>query len=168
MQILHILTASLQDCQRVIAAALSAGFRESGAVSLAPSKSGETNPMVAVRSTGYSYDSIIGYRNHADENVSIVDDQYLQTMANIANERFQINAERITRFRAALLQQYHTCQDEGFPNNEPVWENAEARKQRKRAEGLARQQALKEQRGSDAADVNNRTEAESILDNMFK
>ncbi|KAJ4356027.1 uncharacterized protein N0V89_004054 [Didymosphaeria variabile] len=143
--ILHILTASLEDCQRVLTAALSAGFRESGAVSMTPSKSGEINPMVAVRSTGYSFDSIIGYHDDAGRNIALVDQKYLQTLMHIANERFQINAERIARFRTALLRQYQHQPFESSGSAASEWEDAEARKQRKRAEGLARQQALKNQ-----------------------
>jgi len=158
------LTASLEDCQRVLTAALSAGFRESGALSLTPAKSGEVNPMVAVRSTGYSYDSIIGYHNDDEENIALVDDYYLQTMVNVANERFQINTERIARFRAALLQQYHPQPIEG---SEGEWENAEVRKQRKRAEGLARQQALKAQSEFDAASSESTSVTDSGLNGMF-
>ncbi|KAF2446926.1 hypothetical protein P171DRAFT_471362 [Karstenula rhodostoma CBS 690.94] len=161
--ILHILTASSTDCQRVLTAALSAGFRESGAVSLAPSKSGEINPMVAVRSTGYSFDSIIGYHNSSGQNIALVDEEYLQTLVHVANERFQINKERIARFRTALLQQYGPQ-----PTESPVsgWEDAEARKARKRAEGFARQQALKEQTEPDNAN-NSASNLDGSLNNMF-
>ncbi|KAF9738337.1 hypothetical protein PMIN06_009875 [Paraphaeosphaeria minitans] len=151
--ILHILTASLQDCQSVLNAALGAGFRESGAVSLAPSKSGEINSMVAVRSTGYSFDSIIGYHDSSGQNIALVDGSYLQTLVHIANERFQINTERIARFRAAVLQQYQPQQTERSRGAISEWEDPEARKARKRAEGLARQQALKIQTESNNASI---------------
>ncbi|KAL1605412.1 hypothetical protein SLS60_004962 [Paraconiothyrium brasiliense] len=151
MQILHILTASLGDCQHVLTAALSAGFRESGAVSLTPSKSGEINPMVAVRSTGYSFDAIIGYHDDAGRNIALVDQEYLQTLVHIANERFHINTERIARFRTALLGQYQHQPTESFGSAASEWEDAEVRKQRKRAEGLARQQTLKDQSESNPA-----------------
>ncbi|EUC38915.1 hypothetical protein COCCADRAFT_353 [Bipolaris zeicola 26-R-13] len=135
--ILHILTASIDDAQHVLNAALAAGFRESGAVSLGSTK-GESNPIVAVRSAGYSFDSIIGYQNANGDNIALVNEKYLQTLVSIANERFKINLDRITRFRNALLdaQQQST-------SHPPDWEDADARKKRKREEGLARQQALK-------------------------
>lgn len=151
-QILHILTASLQDCQRVITAALSAGFRESGAVSLTPSNNGELNPIVAVRSTGYSNDSIIGYHDEHEENVALVDEQYLRHLVDIANERFQINMERISRFREALLEQYNPQNVPRQGDTGSEWEDAEARKLRKREEGLRRQQALKAQNQEDSTD----------------
>ncbi|CAI6339285.1 unnamed protein product [Periconia digitata] len=146
--ILHILTASMEDAQRVLTAALSGGFRESGAVSLQPAaKSGEMNPMVAVRSTGYSFDAVIGYQRDDGENVALVNEVYLRTLIAMANERFNTNSERIRRFRDALLEQYaqpshKTSTDLGGTK----WEDAETRRHRKREEGLARQRALKEER----------------------
>ncbi|KAK7189299.1 hypothetical protein DPSP01_003420 [Paraphaeosphaeria sporulosa] len=163
--ILHILTASLEDCQRVLTAALSAGFRESGAMSLAPSRSGELNPMVAVRSTGYSFDSIIGYHDSSGQNIALVDGNYLRTLVHVANERFQINTERIARFRVALLQQYQ--QNERHRGAISEWEDAGARKARKRAEGLARQQALKVQIESDSTNNVSAATQDGDLSNVF-
>lgn len=154
-QILHILAASLEDSRRVLTAALTAGFRESGAVSLNQMQSGELNPMVAVRSTGYSLDSIIGYQNDSGTNISIVDENYLQTLIGVANGRFNINTQRITRFRSSLLEQYKLHSDMDLLPTGPVWEDAKVRKQRKREEGLARQQALRYESvaGSTAAET---------------
>lgn len=136
----------------MLTAALSAGFRESGAVSLAPSKNGDIHPIAAVRSTGYSFDSIIGYHSNSSQNVALVDEEYLRTLVRIANERFQINTERIARFRTALLQQCNTHPTESSAGTVSTWEDAEVRKARKKAEGLARQQALKAQALSQNAD----------------
>jgi tRNA wybutosine-synthesizing protein 3 len=131
------LSASIDDAQHVLNSALAAGFRESGAVSLGSIK-GESNPIVAVRSAGYSFDSIIGYQDENGDNIALVDEKYLRTLVCIANERFSINFDRITRFRNALLEtQKHGT---SYP---PDWEDADARKQRKREEGLARQQTLR-------------------------
>ncbi|KAF2017430.1 hypothetical protein BU24DRAFT_432159 [Aaosphaeria arxii CBS 175.79] len=145
--ILHILTASIDHAQRVTSASLSAGFRESGAVSLNPTKLGESNPMVAVRSAGYSFDTIVGYQNEHDENVAMVDEAYLRAMFNIANERFKTNMDRIARFRKALLEQYEPEADScglrsKTKSSKLSWEDPELRRQRKREEGLARQRAL--------------------------
>jgi tRNA wybutosine-synthesizing protein 3 len=119
---------------------MGAGFRESGAVSLGSSKSGEANPVVAIRSTGYSFDSIIGYRDDKGRNISLIDEGHLRTLVCIANERFKINLERIARFRTQLLDSYQPALISGPSDSN--WEDADVRKQRKRAEGLARQQAL--------------------------
>lgn len=141
-QILHVLSASMDHAQGVLTAALAAGFRESGAVSLGSAKTVESNPMVAVRSAGYSFDSIVGYQDVDGRNVALVDERYLRTLVNIANERFNINFDRISRFRKALLETYEPTATSG---SKPDWEDTDARKRRKREEGLARQQALQTQ-----------------------
>jgi tRNA wybutosine-synthesizing protein 3 len=136
------LTASTNDAQRVLTAALSAGFRESGAVSLSKTKSGESTPIVAVRSAGYSFDSIIGYQDEHCRNVPLVDERYLRTLVAIANDRFRINVERISRFQTALMDAF---KESGLPAGEslkPQWEDSDTRRQRKREEGLARREAL--------------------------
>lgn len=134
---MHILSASIDDAQHVLNAALAAGFRESGAVSLGSTK-GESNPIVAVRSAGYSFDAIIGYQDENGDNIALVDAHYLRTLINVANDRFKINLDRIARFRNALLEK----QQHGT-SRAPDWEDTDARKQRKREEGLARQRTLK-------------------------
>lgn len=141
-QILHVLSASMDHAQGVLTAALAAGFRESGAVSLGSAKTAESNPIVAVRSAGYSFDSIVGYQDVDGRNVALVDERYLRTLVNIANERFNINFDRISRFRKALLETYEPTATNG---SKPDWEDTDARKRRKREEGLARQQALQTQ-----------------------
>jgi tRNA wybutosine-synthesizing protein 3 len=151
----------------VLTAALTAGFRESGAVSLAPSKNGEVNPIAAVRSTGYSFDSIIGYHDSSGQDVALVDEEYLRTLVRVANERFQINTERIARFREALLQQYNPQPTENSIGTASVWEDGETRKARKKAEGLARQQALKAQTESDNASNVSASAQDGLPNNMF-
>jgi tRNA wybutosine-synthesizing protein 3 len=141
----------MEHAQRILTAALAAGFRESGAVSLASNKNDESNPMVAVRSAGYSFDSIIGYQDEEGHNIALVDENYLQILVQIANDRFRINFERIARFRAALLSAYQPAPSISN-SSEPIWEDADARKRRKREEGLARQLALQAQQ-SGCADV---------------
>jgi tRNA wybutosine-synthesizing protein 3 len=116
--------------------------------------------MVAVRSAGYSFDSIIGYQDGEGRNITLVDENYLRTLVDIANERFKINTDRISRFRNALLESYQSVVSTG-KSTKPEWEDAEDRKRRKREEGLARQQALQNEPSrralstSQAADVEN-------------
>ncbi|OCL15452.1 hypothetical protein AOQ84DRAFT_278933 [Glonium stellatum] len=145
--ILHILAASLEDAQRTLLAALSAGFRESGAVSLSSSGQAEVNPMVAVRSAGLTFDSIIGYQNKQGLNVSMVNERHLRMLVGIANERFRVNTERIERFRSTLLSQFKSPRTSvaEFPSIKPAkagYEDPDARRQRKKMEGLSRQQAM--------------------------
>ncbi|KAF2263429.1 hypothetical protein CC78DRAFT_544989 [Lojkania enalia] len=144
--ILHILTASLEYANRVLTVGLHAGFRESGAVSLSPFQAGELNPMVAIRSTGYSFDAIIGYQDRCGSNIALVDNDYLRTLVDIANERFKINSERIARFSSFLLKQRMQSQSDESPSfnvsTRRDWEDADVRRRRKREEGLTRQRAL--------------------------
>ncbi|OJD35207.1 trna wybutosine-synthesizing protein [Diplodia corticola] len=135
--ILHLLTASLADAQRVLSAALQAGFRESGAVGLHPNTDGSITPMVAVRSIGLTFDSVIACEDAAGRMVPVVDEQYLQSLVELANERFSVNTERIARFRAQLLAQFQKA-GEGKKGH-AGWEDAATRRERKRAEGLENQ-----------------------------
>ncbi|KAJ8105935.1 hypothetical protein OPT61_g9874 [Boeremia exigua] len=140
--ILHILSSSLDHAQKLLNAGMGAGFRESGAVSLGSSKTGEANPVVAIRSTGYSFDSIIGYQDDEGRSISLISASHIRTLVCIANERFKINLERIARFRALLLESYQPTITSTSASSKPDWEDADVRKQRKRAEGLARQRAM--------------------------
>ncbi|KAH9845940.1 Methyltransferase TYW3 [Teratosphaeria destructans] len=110
--ILHILTANLQAAQHAAAAALEAGFRESGVNGILDSSKGHLHqpatPMVAVRSSGLAFDCIIGYTVSSSENPEIkpmVTEDYLRTLVDVANQRFTVNRERTERFRKALLRQ---------------------------------------------------------------
>ncbi|KAL0260329.1 hypothetical protein SLS55_004015 [Diplodia seriata] len=138
--ILHLLTASLADAQKVLSAALQAGFRESGAVGLHPNTDGSITPMVAVRSIGLTFDSVIACEGGAGRMVPVVDEQYLQSLVELANERFSVNTERIARFRAHLLAQFQkTGEPAKGKKGQASWEDAAARRERKRAEGLENQ-----------------------------
>jgi tRNA wybutosine-synthesizing protein 3 len=152
----------------VLTAALSAGFRESGAVSLGTAKGGESTPMVAVRSTGYSFDSIIGYQDEMGRNVSLVDERYLRTLVAIANDRFRINTERIARFRKALMEGFRRSDGQVDDSGKPRWEDADARKLRKREEGLARQLAQQTDGPSLDEDVENDQNDIDGVDGMFQ
>ncbi|KAF2454672.1 methyltransferase TYW3-domain-containing protein [Lineolata rhizophorae] len=133
--ILHILARSLQDAQKVLSAALSAGFRESGAVSIVPTRAKETMPTVAVRSSGLMFDAPVGLCAPSGLVMSIVTEAYLRHLVSIANDRFRVNSERTERFKSALLDQFSLCSLKELGGREKV-EDAEARKTRKRAEGL--------------------------------
>jgi tRNA wybutosine-synthesizing protein 3 len=143
-QILHVLTASLEHAQLVIQAGMEAGFRETGAVSLLgrpPDE--EAMPMVAVRSMGLSFGSLVGAETD-NVNRLIVSPQYLSTLVKIANERFVENERRIARFSTALDAIFapHKGEDD--------WEDAQARRERKRQEGLRRREQLKKDKSKPA------------------
>ena len=109
--------------------------------------------MVAVRSAGLAFDSIIGYQNEEGLNISMVDERHLRMLVGIANERFRINTERIERFRSALLSQFKSPQTNvtKFLPLKPIkagYEDPEARRRRKKMEGLSRQEAIRIEKAS--------------------
>jgi tRNA wybutosine-synthesizing protein 3 len=123
----------LQAAGLILTAALDAGFRESGAMDLQCARIPDAPIMVGIRSMGVSFDCIIGYQEEDGTLHSIVDDKYVRNMLVIANSRFQTNGERTHRFQTNVNRLFRT---------EPEKEDEETRRQRKRAEGLARQQLL--------------------------
>lgn len=137
IQILHVLAGSIQDAQRVLNGALAAGFRESGAVGLLPTKSGSTNPIVAVRSNGLGLDAIIGFKGSDGVMYPMVDEDYLRTIFRVVNDKFTTNRARIERFRSSLV-----------PKPDSWREDPVARRERKKMEGLKRQELLDAQNRS--------------------
>ncbi|KAB5560081.1 tRNA wybutosine-synthesizing protein [Coniochaeta sp. 2T2.1] len=131
--ILHILTTSPSHAQLVLKAGLQAGFRESGAVSLVESHSHPAMPMVAIRSMGLGFESLVGVMDVAGRKRSLVSKGYLEMLVKIGNERFVENGRRIGRFLEELR---NTGEDEGDGEGK---EDKEARRERKKAEGLRRQ-----------------------------
>ncbi|KAI9172290.1 tRNA wybutosine-synthesizing protein 3 [Paramyrothecium foliicola] len=121
--------------------ALQAGFRESGAVSLTPTAADEpATPIVAVRSMGLGFESLIGFEDEGGRKLMVLP-EYLETLVEIANERFAENTKRIERFRSAFRDAMQVN-----PKKKPDggdWEDAAARRERKRAEGLKRREELK-------------------------
>ncbi|OHE99793.1 tRNA wybutosine-synthesizing protein [Colletotrichum orchidophilum] len=159
--ILHVLTASLAHAQLILKCALAAGFRESGALNLLPSTSqGEdeasspVTPMVGVRTMGLALESLIGYVDEdedearggggggggAERHCTVTPD-YLRDLLRIANERFVENAARIARFRAAL-QEAVAGPPPKLGEGGAEWEDADARRERKKAEGLRRKEEV--------------------------
>ncbi|KAL8837866.1 MAG: hypothetical protein Q9170_002384 [Blastenia crenularia] len=146
--ILHIAAASLHHASPILSAAISAGFRESGVQSLKNLTDPNALPMVAVRSAGLAFESIIGVVHEGinaserlkdgwdsgqleEEEVieTLVDGSYLKMLVGIANERFEANAQRIKRFEESLFSAKGDKQGD-------EWEDIEERKERKRREGL--------------------------------
>jgi tRNA wybutosine-synthesizing protein 3 len=100
IQILHILASSIAEAQLALAAATTAGFRESGISSLLDGKGRQTPPMVAVRSSGQAFDAVIGFvPSDSDQVVPMVSEEYLRTCLKLANNRFRENEQRKARFQ---------------------------------------------------------------------
>ncbi|KAL5328650.1 hypothetical protein ACEPPN_002152 [Leptodophora sp. 'Broadleaf-Isolate-01'] len=140
--ILHVLTASLPQAQLVLSAALQAGFRESGALNLTSSTTEPATPMVGIRSMGLSLESVIGFES-AGREICMVPEWQLKHLVEVTNQRFVENGKRIERFRG-LLREMGKCEGkERRGDGGGEWEDKEARRERKRAEGLKRAEELR-------------------------
>ncbi|KAL2842219.1 methyltransferase TYW3-domain-containing protein [Aspergillus pseudoustus] len=176
--ILHIMAATLRHAQPVLSAASSSGFRESGLQSLRCLEADEgPSPIVAVRSAGLALESVIGYfeddgnSGYDGQGVirSLVTEEYLQLLVSMSNERFVTNKERKERFRTALLNACSSDQTAGAKakgkSKPPGWEDAETRRERKRAEGLAKKKLLEGQ-SKQAYDASGVEDQKGLLDNL--
>ena len=104
-QILHVMAASLHHARIVLAAAIAAGFRESGLQSLKALTCPDALPTVAVRTAGLSLSSVIACLAGPDQIEMLVDESYLKILVQEANERVHANAVRIGRFENSLIAQ---------------------------------------------------------------
>lgn len=145
--ILHILCASLAHAKPLLSAAIASGFRESGVQSLKNLDDPDACPMVAVRSAGLRFESVVGVvREGADggEEVyeAIVGEEYLAVMMRVVEGRFGENEVRRERFRGELRRAVRGG------NSEPRvgYEDFERRRERKRSEGLRRQQEARREK----------------------
>nr|OQO15841.1 hypothetical protein B0A51_17556 [Rachicladosporium sp. CCFEE 5018] len=142
--ILHILCSSISHAQHALSAALTSGFRESGISSI----NADGMVMVAVRTAGLAFDSIIGFSGDAGEASLMVTEQYLRTLIEVATARFVVNEERKGRFREALL---NAASKPGHGEKSDEWEPAGVRRERKRAEGLQRKADVERLRSEQAS-----------------
>ncbi|KAL8635307.1 MAG: hypothetical protein Q9228_007190, partial [Teloschistes exilis] len=169
-------TASLHHAAPVLKAAISAGFRESGVQSLKNLTDPNALPMVAIRSAGLAFESLIGRvvsstphpplpqdidsekddddgggggegGDRGGEQVieALVSEEYLEMLVGIANARFEANGERMRRFEELL---FGGGDDHGGTVQEE-WEDGEAKRERKRAEGLRRREEVKGEKAGD-------------------
>ncbi|KAL2075977.1 hypothetical protein VTL71DRAFT_920 [Oculimacula yallundae] len=148
--ILHILTASLPQAQTVLLAALQAGFRESGALNLTTSSSSTSEPptpMVGIRSMGLALESVIGFESQGRE-ICMVPEWQLKHLIEVSNQRFVENAKRIERFRT-LLREGSIGLGKEKKGDAGEWEDAGARRERKRAEGMKRAEELRRRKDTD-------------------
>jgi tRNA wybutosine-synthesizing protein 3 len=184
--ILHVMAASLKHAQPLLAAAVNAGFRESGLQSLRNLHDPDACPMVAVRTAGLGVEAIIGHavgpeeerveeqdrqpttdddgaELYASENEALVTEEYLGILVGIANERFQGNKQRIVRFRTCLREAMAVqVQKE---REAEAWEDTETRRQRKRKEGL---RASHEKRLRNSHAVNRDIDEVAQLQELFE
>ena len=132
------MTASLHHAQEILSAAINAGFRESGVQTLKNLDDPNSFPTVAVRTAGLGLSSLIGYMRDSEneeEILGMVNEEYLEVLLGIANERFGLNAERIKRFSDNLFQKGNEVGS--------AWEDKRVRQERNRAEGLKQRQRVR-------------------------
>lgn len=141
--ILHVSCRNANVADRLLKCAQAAGFRESGASNV---PGDEVTPVnVAVRTLGLAMDTIVGYSGESergdegdDIGWSLVEEQYLARLVRIVNTKFATNFERMERWKQLI--------DEAFSEKKTStnWESSDARRHRKRHEGLQRQAAMQD------------------------
>lgn len=129
-----MLCASLHHAQPVLAAALNAGFRESGVQSLKNLDDETALPMVAIRTAGLAFETLVAVVDHDDQMHTLVTPETLALLVHIANDRLRGNEERRGRLLKSL--------DAAFQPSS--WEPAQERQARKKREGLLRRAALRQ------------------------
>lgn len=157
------MTASLEHAQLLLRCGLTAGFRESGAINVtAAAAAGEdavTTPIVAIRTMGLALESLVGVQRGSGDIECTVSPAYLRTLLDISNERFAENAKRIRRFETAVAEAMQPPRK----SDGSEWEDAAARRERKRAEGLRRKAEL-EERAAREKEAAEDQDAEEALD----
>jgi tRNA wybutosine-synthesizing protein 3 len=117
--------------------------------------------MVAIRTMGLAFESLVGQQVDGHRQ-RIVSPEYLQTLVEIANERFAESKKRIERFQNAFRDAISAPVPRRNPEGQE-WEDAAARRERKRAEGLRKKAELKVKQEADTSkgkEVNEREEEE--------
>lgn len=98
---------------------------------------------------GLGLESLIGCETNGIKHCT-VSGEYLKALIRIANERFVDNARRIKRFRTYLREALFSPEKDGCKKKGDgegaIWEDAETRKERKRAEGLKRAEEVRKMR----------------------
>ncbi|KAI0464699.1 hypothetical protein LJB42_002320 [Komagataella kurtzmanii] len=124
--ILHVKCRDLTTAQKLYQTAMSCGFRESGI---------GVNNIVGIR-ISIKLDIPIGYLNEEGKCVLLVDENYLEFIDNQAINRFNENESKLN-----LL--HRKISDMMFATTEmKIEETKNERRDRKRREGLAKQEAL--------------------------
>ncbi|OAP56928.1 hypothetical protein AYL99_09040 [Fonsecaea erecta] len=152
--ILHIHCATLRHARPLLAAAVNAGFRESGVQSLRALD--DVGHGVMVAGTTAHPEGRAGEVVHR-----LVSEEYLALCAGVVNERFAANVERRERFRRELKSAMERDGLGGGPGPQMTeaaatgersrgtrsssgWEDKDERRRRKRDEGLERQKIMNE------------------------
>ena len=138
------MTASLHHAKPLLSAAINSGFRESGVQSLKNLDDPKACPMVAIRTAGLGLEAIIASVADNSNNGpyhfgQLVTNEYYTMLLKIANERFEANQLRIENFRVSLRETMKSESQKSQRNEK--WESPEAKRQRKRNQGLRAKEA---------------------------
>jgi tRNA wybutosine-synthesizing protein 3 len=98
--------------------------------------------MVGIRSMGLALESVIGFESRGKE-ICIVPEYQLESLVEISNDRFKENTKRMERFRALLRKRSSTGPEKQGKRDGEEWEDAQVRRERKKAEGLKKAQMMK-------------------------
>lgn len=104
---------------------------------------------------GLGFESLVGYETPDGQRHRLVPAEYLRTLLSIGNERFSENAKRIARFRAAFQDAVRGPEPRRNPDG-GEWEDAAARRERMRAEGLRRKAVLEAERNEERCETADR------------
>lgn len=105
--------------------------------------------MVGIRSMGLALESLIGFESDG-QGICFVPESQLKVLLEVSNDRFVENTKRMERFRLLLKETGHVQQEtrrKGMDGDE--WEDPQARRERKRAEGLKISEAARQARSRD-------------------
>ncbi|KAK5941967.1 hypothetical protein PMZ80_005918 [Knufia obscura] len=159
--ILHILCANLHAAKGLLAAAINAGFRESGVQSLRALDDEDSGVMVGIRTAGVGFETVVGVVEEVGwEEVyrSLVGEGYLRMCVGVVNERFGWNVERRERLRGELAGL------RGLEGKERLWEEKGARRERMRVEGLRRRKEQEQAQEVRVGGKNGDVDEEDVLD----
>ena len=160
--ILHVLTATLHHARPLLAAAINAGFRESGVQSLKALDDEEAGVTIGIRTAGLVFETVIGVvvedENGEEKMQAVASEEYLQMCVDVISERFEGNEKRKERLMKELERVVAKAREEINGETE------EDRRRRKKEAGLRRQEELQDERSKEGEKEANGDVLEGGLD----
>ncbi|KAF9158284.1 hypothetical protein DFQ27_005994 [Actinomortierella ambigua] len=142
--ILHIEASSLPAAKTFLNYSLFSGYRNSG---ILPSAK---RTMLAIRST-LKIDTPIAYVHRGTDRIQLmVTLPYLRGLLELSNDKFRMNVAQMQRFEQHLQHKLvgvdPTAPSKPKIGDQGTWEDKDARRERKRREGMERKRILEAQR----------------------
>ncbi|KAG2209211.1 hypothetical protein INT47_005503 [Mucor saturninus] len=136
--ILHIEASSQETAMHLLGVAYQVGYQNSG---ITPSR----RHMLAIRST-HKIDTPVAYVEKGQIHC-LVDPAYLYLLLNMSNQKFEQNMERMKIFEDTMRTELTKAEEK------EKWESKEARRERKRMEGLSLKSKLQKPKEQDKPDL---------------